>query len=118
MDKYKNLSCSFCGRAELEVKTLIRGIAGNICDECISMCHNIVEASEPKPETGEFELHIPSQIKSYLDQYVIGQDRAKMIISVAVYNHYKRIFKQNKDDEIDLEKSNIMMIGPTGSGKT
>lgn len=118
MDKYKNLSCSFCGRAELEVKTLIRGIAGNICDECISMCHNIIEASEPETEAAEFEMHIPSQIKGYLDQYVIGQDRAKMIISVAVYNHYKRIFRQKKDDEIDLEKSNIMMIGPTGSGKT
>jgi len=118
LDKFKNLSCSFCGRSELEVKTLIRGIAGNICDECISMCHNIIETSAPTPSEQEMELPIPSKIKAYLDQYVIGQEHAKMIISVAVYNHYKRIFRQQKDDKIDLEKSNIMMIGPTGSGKT
>jgi ATP-dependent Clp protease ATP-binding subunit ClpX len=118
LDKFKNLSCSFCGRSEIEVKTLIRGIAGNICDECISMCHNIIEASAPSPEDQPMELPIPSEIKHYLDQYVIGQEQAKMIISVAVYNHYKRIFRQQKDDGIDLEKSNILMIGPTGSGKT
>jgi ATP-dependent Clp protease ATP-binding subunit ClpX len=102
----------------MEVKTLIRGIAGNICDECISMCHNIIESSEPEATEAEFELPIPSKIKSYLDQYVIGQEKAKMIISVAVYNHYKRIFRHSKNDDVDLEKSNIMMIGPTGSGKT
>ncbi|MBP7195171.1 MAG: ATP-dependent Clp protease ATP-binding subunit ClpX [Candidatus Cloacimonetes bacterium] len=118
LDKYKNLSCSFCGRAETEVKTLIRGIAGNICDECIGMCHNIMETSEPPATDQEFELPIPSRIKQYLDQYVIGQENAKMIISVAVYNHYKRIFRQSARDEIELEKSNILMIGPTGSGKT
>ena len=118
MDKLKNLSCSFCGRNEAEVKTLIRGIAGNICDECISMCHNIVVSSVPEPEEEFTELPKPSEIKDYLDQYVIGQDHAKMIISVAVYNHYKRIFRQTGDDDIDLEKSNIMMIGPTGCGKT
>ncbi len=82
------------------------------------MCHNIIEANTPELEDAEFDSPIPSKIKSYLDQYVIGQDRAKEIISVAVYNHYKRIFKQSQDDEVDLEKSNIMMIGPTGSGKT
>lgn len=97
---------------------MIRGIAGNICDECIKMCHNIVESSETEVEEEHFELPKPSDIKSYLDQYVIGQTNAKEIISVAVYNHYKRIFRQNKKDEIDLEKSNILMIGPTGSGKT
>jgi ATP-dependent Clp protease ATP-binding subunit ClpX len=118
MDKYKVLSCSFCGRPEAEVKTLIRGIAGNICDECVSMCHNIVDQDKPKEEEAEFELATPSQIKNYLDQYVIGQDKAKQVISVAVYNHYKRIFKQSKKDEVELEKSNIMMIGPTGCGKT
>lgn len=118
MDKFKNLNCSFCGRNELEVKTLIRGIAGNICDECILMCHNIVISSTPTPEDEVVDLPKPSEIKNYLDQYVIGQDQAKMIISVAVYNHYKRIFRQSKDDQIDLEKSNIMMIGPTGCGKT
>lgn len=118
MDKFKNLSCSFCGRNEAEVKTLIRGIAGNICDECITMCHNIVESSAPAPEETQMELPKPSKIKSYLDQYVIGQEQAKMVISVAVYNHYKRIFRQSKEDKIELEKSNILMIGPTGSGKT
>jgi len=118
LDKFKNLSCSFCGRNESEVKTLIRGIAGNICDECILMCHNIIASSTPEPEDEAMDLPKPSEIKQYLDQYVIGQEQAKMIISVAVYNHYKRIFRQTKKDDVDLEKSNIMMIGPTGCGKT
>ena len=118
MDKYKSLSCSFCGRAESEVKTLIRGIAGNICDECIVMCHTIIDSSQAAPVQETFELPIPSQIKTFLDQYVIGQNKAKQIISVAVYNHYKRIFRQVKTDKVELEKSNILMIGPTGSGKT
>ncbi len=118
MDKYKNLSCSFCGRNEVEVKTLIRGIAGNICDECIAMCHNIIESSAPEPETEQFDLPIPSKIKAYLDDYIIGQDKAKMVISVAVYNHYKRIFRYPQDSKTTLDKSNILMIGPTGSGKT
>lgn len=118
MEKFKVLSCSFCGRPEAEVKTLIRGIAGNICAECVSMCHNIVDQDKPKEAEAEFELAIPSQIKNYLDQFVIGQENAKQVISVAVYNHYKRIFMQKSDDEIDLEKSNILMMGPTGSGKT
>ncbi len=118
MEKYKVLSCSFCGRPEAEVKTLIRGIAGNICDECVSMCHTIVDQDKPKEAEEQFELATPSQIKTYLDQYVIGQENAKQVISVAVYNHYKRIFMQKKDDDVDLEKSNILMLGPTGSGKT
>lgn len=117
-NRIKSLSCSFCGRPEAEVKTLIRGIAGNICDECVAMCHNIVDQDKPAEKSEDFELPAPSQIKRYLDQFVIGQDNAKKVISVSVYNHYKRIFFQKKDDEIELEKSNIMMIGPTGSGKT
>jgi ATP-dependent Clp protease ATP-binding subunit ClpX len=100
------------------VKTLIRGIAGNICDECIAMCHNIIESNTEIPEEEQIDLPKPSVIKSYLDQYVIGQDHAKMIISVAVYNHYKRIFRQTTGDNIELEKSNILMVGPTGCGKT
>jgi len=118
LDKYRTLTCSFCGRAEHEVKSLIRGIAGNICDECIVMCHNIIDSSKEEIKQEDFEAPIPSKIKAYLDQYVIGQDNAKQIISVAVYNHYKRIFKQKYENDIDLEKSNILMIGPTGSGKT
>ena len=118
MDKFKNESCSFCGRSEAEVRTLIRGIAGNICDECIDMCHNVLNTNEVPVEQEEIDLPIPSKIKSYLDQYVIGQENAKMIISVAVYNHYKRIFRQNKMDDVTLEKSNILIIGPTGCGKT
>jgi len=118
LDKYRTLTCSFCGRGEHEVKNLIRGIAGNICDECIVMCHNIIDSSKEDIRQEEFEAPIPSRIKAYLDQYVIGQDSAKEIISVAVYNHYKRIFKQKYEDDVDLEKSNILMIGPTGSGKT
>ncbi len=118
MEKNKNLSCSFCGRSETEVKNLIRGIAGNICEDCIHMCYTIVDVNDVPQDMQDFETPIPSQIKSYLDQYVIGQEHAKEIISVAVYNHYKRIFWQKTDDDVDLEKSNIMMIGPTGSGKT
>jgi len=118
LDKYRTLTCSFCGRGEHEVKNLIRGIAGNICDECIVMCHNIIDSSKEDIKQEDFEAPIPSRIKAYLDQYVIGQDSAKEIISVAVYNHYKRIFKQKYEDDVDLEKSNILMIGPTGSGKT
>lgn len=96
----------------------MRGIGGNICDECIIMCHNVLETNKVPAVMEDFELPIPSQIKSYLDQYVIGQENAKMIISVAVYNHYKRIFRQRESDDVSLEKSNILMIGPTGSGKT
>jgi len=118
LDKYRTLTCSFCGRGEHEVKNLIRGIAGNICDECVVMCHNIIDSSKEEIHPEEFEAPVPSKIKAYLDQYVIGQDSAKEIISVAVYNHYKRIYKQKYDDDVDLEKSNILMIGPTGSGKT
>jgi ATP-dependent Clp protease ATP-binding subunit ClpX len=118
LEKYRTLTCSFCGRAEHEVKNLIRGIAGNICDECIVMCHTIIDSSKEEISQEEFDAPVPSRIKAYLDQYVIGQDNAKEIISVAVYNHYKRIFKQKYKDDIDLEKSNILMIGPTGSGKT
>lgn len=118
MDKYRTLTCSFCGREEKEVKNLIRGIAGNICDECIVMCHTIIDSNKDETQVENFDAPIPSKIKSFLDQYVIGQDNAKEIISVAVYNHYKRIFKQRAHDDVDLEKSNILMIGPTGSGKT
>lgn len=119
MNKYNTLHCSFCGRPESETRHMIKGIAGNICDDCTSMCYNIIETGKQEKSFENFELPTPREIKEYLDQYVVDQDNAKLIISVAVYNHYKRIFKQHdKSDGIDLEKSNILMLGPTGSGKT
>jgi ATP-dependent Clp protease ATP-binding subunit ClpX len=110
--------CSFCGRTEAETKYLIKGISGNICEECISMCSTIVESEFQKKEMDNFILPTPREIHELLSQYVIGQEKAKKIISVSVYNHYKRIFKQDQKSEVDIEKSNILMIGPTGSGKT
>ncbi len=118
VDKYSKLHCSFCGKSETETKHMIKGLAGNICDECIRMCHSIIEADQRDFGLDNFVLPTPREIKEYLDQYVIDQDSAKEIIAVSVYNHYKRIFKQKKDDEIEIEKSNILMMGPTGSGKT
>ncbi len=118
MNSRKIPQCSFCGRPENETKYLIKGISGNICDECISMCSNIMEADHQREELDNFVLPKPRGIHQLLNQYVIGQESAKQIISVAVYNHYKRIFKQLKDDDVEIEKSNILMMGPTGSGKT
>ena len=117
-DKYNKLHCSFCGRSESETKHMIKGLAGNICDECIEMCHTIIETDHKDNLFDSFVLPTPKEIKSYLDQYVIDQDVAKQIIAVSVYNHYKRIFKQKAGDDVEIEKSNILMIGPTGSGKT
>lgn len=122
MNKYNVLHCSFCGRPENETKHMIKGIAGNICDDCVTMCFSIIEADKNEKENaldGNYKLPSPREIKEYLDQYVIDQHKAKQVIAVAVYNHYKRIFKQKKDDnDVELEKSNILMLGPTGSGKT
>ncbi|MBN1326531.1 MAG: ATP-dependent Clp protease ATP-binding subunit ClpX [Candidatus Cloacimonetes bacterium] len=118
MDKLHTHNCSFCGRSENETQYLIKGINGNICDECITMCATIMEDNHQREEMENFVLPTPREIHQQLNQYVIGQDKAKQIISVAVYNHYKRIFKQQHDDEVEIEKSNILMLGPTGSGKT
>ena len=112
------LHCSFCGRPETETKSIIKGITGNICSDCTLLCYNVVETGSQEQTFNNFNLPLPRTIKEYLDNYVVEQENAKLIISVAVYNHYKRIFKQGKNDETELEKSNIVMLGPTGCGKT
>ncbi|HEY1772388.1 MAG TPA: ATP-dependent Clp protease ATP-binding subunit ClpX [Gammaproteobacteria bacterium] len=117
----KLLYCSFCGKSQHEVRKLIAGPSVYVCDECVELCNDIIrEEMQEQSQTSRSKLPRPQEIKSVLDQYVIGQERAKKILSVAVYNHYKRLdvrSSRNKDD-IELAKSNILLIGPTGSGKT
>ncbi len=113
-----NLFCSFCGKNQKEVKKLIAGPAVYICDECIQLCSEIIEEENEK-EAGEFEnLMIPHEIKTRLDDYVIEQDVAKKILAVAVYNHYKRLDSTVNAGDVEIQKSNILLIGPTGCGKT
>ena len=119
----KNLYCSFCGKSQHEVKKLIAGPSVFVCDECIDLCNEIIRDELPastKAADGRGGLPTPSEIKRNLDNYVIGQEPAKRTLSVAVYNHYKRLRHQEgaKKDEVELTKSNILLIGPTGSGKT
>ncbi len=115
-----NLCCSFCGKSQKEVKKLIAGPTVYICDECIALCNDIIaeEVEKDEPTTGSDPMPKPAEIKSILDDYVVGQERAKKILSVAVYNHYKRIDTKVSTDDVELGKSNIMLLGPTGSGKT
>ena len=117
--KPTDLLCSFCGKSQDEVKKLIAGPSVYICDECIELCNDII-AEEYEREEGEAVLTIPkpSEIKTILDEYVIGQEQAKKILSVAVHNHYKRIEAHMDLDGVELQKSNILLVGPTGSGKT
>ncbi len=119
-DSNGNLSCSFCGKSQKEVKKLIAGPTVYICDECIALCNDIIaeEVEKDEPAAGSDPLPKPSEIKTILDDYVVGQDRAKKILSVAVHNHYKRIDSKVTTDEVELGKSNILLLGPTGSGKT
>ena len=113
--------CSFCGRSGEEVEKLIAGPGVYICNECIEVCENILKEemkADKQKSVPHFKLPVPEEIKKYMDQYVIEQDDAKIALAVAVYNHYKRIQYESTDDDVDLQKSNIIMLGPTGSGKT
>ncbi|MCP4297924.1 MAG: ATP-dependent Clp protease ATP-binding subunit ClpX [Proteobacteria bacterium] len=120
MAKETILRCSFCGKSQDEVEKIIAGPAVYICDECIELCNDIIEEERAKDEApeGEIKLLKPQQIKAILDQYVIGQENAKKVLSVAVYNHYKKIYSPMKAGDVELQKSNVLLLGPTGTGKT
>lgn len=120
-DENSQLTCSFCGKSQDEVKKLIAGPTVYICDECIELCNDIIDeesrldqSSDPKTK----QLPKPVELKDILDEYVVGQERAKKVLSVAVYNHYKRVDVSGKSDDVEIQKSNILLLGPTGSGKT
>ncbi|MBN2193981.1 MAG: ATP-dependent Clp protease ATP-binding subunit ClpX [Polyangiaceae bacterium] len=115
-----NLCCSFCGKSQKEVKKLIAGPTVYICDECIALCNDIIaeEVEKDEPSGGGDPMPKPAEIKAVLDEYVVGQERAKKVLSVAVHNHYKRIDSKLAADDVELSKSNILLLGPTGSGKT
>ena len=117
----KLLYCSFCGKSQHEVRKLIAGPSVFICDECIELCNDIIREETQTDQGGKSaksDLPVPREIRTILDQYVIGQEQAKKILSVAVYNHYKRLKNIAKSDDVELAKSNILLVGPTGSGKT
>lgn len=124
MKNPENPSCSFCGKLQKDAKKIIASPNGEsyICDECIAICREIIREDEAESQLETIDLPIPSEIKAKLDEYIIGQDEAKKVLAVSVYNHYKRInynfSKKKSGNDVELEKSNIMMIGPTGSGKT
>ena len=117
--------CSFCGRTENEVRLLITGLTGYICEDCAQQAYNIVVESgvlgKQTPELKDIDMEKvpkPTEIKAYLDEYIIGQDEAKRYLAVSVYNHYKRLQQSKDDDGVEVEKSNIIMVGSTGTGKT
>ena len=119
----QNVRCSFCGKAQEMVKRIVAGPNAYICDECINICTNIIEDENYEDNLGyedvkSEDIPTPAEIKSILDEYVIGQDDAKKTLSVAVYNHYKRISCEEIIDDVEIQKSNVLLLGPTGSGKT
>ena len=118
----ENLNCSFCGRSKPETDLLIAGLDAHICDNCINQAHGILIQENDKENKHKndlnFEIKNPREIKNFLDQYVIGQENAKKIISVAVYNHYKRVLNTNPNSDVEIQKSNIILVGETGTGKT
>jgi len=118
-DEPNNVACSFCGKSQKEVKKLIAGPTVYICDECIELCNDIIAEEQSRDtDSGTTSLPRPKEINATLDQYVIGQERAKKVLSVAVHNHYRRIENQSVVGDVELQKSNILLLGPTGSGKT
>ena len=132
----KDLVCSFCGKHQDEVERMIIGPGVNICSECIGLCHDLLSDKPDQPKSArpargsanrahiqpadglDINILTPAEIKEGLDQYVIGQDEAKRVLAVSVYNHYKRLLQDKTDDEVEIEKSNIIMVGSTGTGKT
>ena len=122
------MECSFCGRSQLETKNLITSPDGSsfICEDCVSICSDMLQKTKKPQGQSKIDLPTPSKLKKMLDEYVVGQDEAKRVLSVAVYNHYKRInynidvqnSNSEKEEILDLDKSNVLLIGPTGSGKT
>ncbi|MDG1038902.1 MAG: ATP-dependent Clp protease ATP-binding subunit ClpX [Polaribacter sp.] len=122
MSKEENLECSFCGRKKVETDLLIAGIDAHICDKCIEQAHGIVEEEVSDSKSNELSkdliLKKPLEIKEFLDQYIIGQDETKRAMAVAVYNHYKRLLQEESEDDVEIEKSNIVLVGETGTGKT
>jgi ATP-dependent Clp protease ATP-binding subunit ClpX len=120
INKNNHLFCSFCGKSQDEVKKLVAGPSVYICDECIELCNDIIAEEQERESLSIQQTNVPKphELKKFLDQYVVGQDKAKKVLSVAVYNHYRRVeYKRGKDD-VELQKSNILLLGPTGTGKT
>tara|TARA_B100000941_G_scaffold170598_1_gene121536 strand:+ start:765 stop:1997 length:1233 start_codon:yes stop_codon:yes gene_type:complete len=119
MDKDKSkLNCSFCGKSQSKVKKLIAGPNTYICNECVDLCNDILDVEEKEKKVDDFSINKPREIFDYLDEIIVGQDDAKKKLSVAVYNHYKRISSKDNGDGVEVQKSNVLLLGPTGSGKT
>ena len=120
MSNENELTCSFCGRVKPETQILVAGLDAHICEKCISQANSIVKEETANVDSSEFDIELrpPKVIKAFLDEYIIGQDTAKKVLSVAVYNHYKRIANQKAKEDIEIQKSNLLLVGPTGTGKT